>query len=123
MYVPSAKRLHVSVRGSELALSVQSVLPGVRSRSTSRTAAGDRARAGREPFHALDGAKPGTSLASADRLKLGKSSSLGSTTGTSPVAASNGVLKARDGIIQEVGIANKGLTATRAAQARLLTNF
>ncbi|MGO9753592.1 MAG: hypothetical protein ACLP22_19195 [Solirubrobacteraceae bacterium] len=40
-----------------------------------------------------------------------------------PGATSNGVLKVHDGIIQEVGITNKRLTATRGAQTRLLINF
>ncbi len=40
-----------------------------------------------------------------------------------PGATSNGVLKVRHGIIEEVGITNERLTATRAAQTRLLTSF
>ena len=40
-----------------------------------------------------------------------------------PGATSNGVLKVRHGIIQEVGIANTQLSSNRAAQLRLLRNF
>jgi YVTN family beta-propeller protein len=77
------------------------------------------------PFYALDGVKPGARLASAaHRLKLGKVIRLGLNDWyVIPAATSNGVLKVRHGIVQEVGVANKGLTATRAAQARLLRSF
>jgi hypothetical protein len=35
----------------------------------------------------------------------------------------NGVLKVRHGIIDEIGIASRALTATRIQQARLLVHF
>ena len=40
-----------------------------------------------------------------------------------PGVASRGVLKVRNGIIQEIGIANKKLTQGRGAQHRFLTSF
>jgi len=40
-----------------------------------------------------------------------------------PGKTSNGVLKVRDGVVWEVGIANKQLTSNRAAELRLLRNF
>jgi hypothetical protein len=77
------------------------------------------------PFYALHGVKPGARLASATlRLKLGKVIKLGRNDWyVIPGATSNGVLKVRHGIIQEVGIATKALTAIRAAQAHLLSSF
>lgn len=77
------------------------------------------------PFYTLDGVKPGTSLASAaHHLKLSKVIRLGLNDWyVIPAATSNGVLKVRHGIIQEIGIANKRLTATRTAQTRLLISF
>jgi hypothetical protein len=77
------------------------------------------------PFYTLDGVKPGTSLASAaHHLKLDKVIRLGLNNWyVIPAATSNGVLKVRHGMIQEVGVANKRLTATRAAQTRLLISF
>jgi sugar lactone lactonase YvrE len=98
----------------------------------STTDAGEAAISGKvvlaltaNPFYALHGVKPGTRLQSAKRrFKLGKVMQLGLNDWYMlPGATSNGVLKVRHGIIQEVGIANKGLTATRAAQARLLRSF
>ena len=38
-------------------------------------------------------------------------------------ATSNDVLKVRHGIVEEIGIAAKSLTATRAQQLQLLSNF
>ena len=40
-----------------------------------------------------------------------------------PGATTNGLLKVRHGVIQEVGIVNQQLTTGRAAQLRLLRNF
>jgi hypothetical protein len=77
------------------------------------------------PFYTLDEVKPGTRLVgAAHRLKLGKVIQLGVNDWyVIPGATSNGVLKVRHGIIQEIGITNKRLTATRAAQTRLLISF
>ena len=77
------------------------------------------------PFYALRGVKPGTRLGTAaHRLKSGGAIKLGRNDWyVIPGAASNGVLKVRHGVVQEVGIADKGLTATRAAQIQLLRSF
>jgi hypothetical protein len=77
------------------------------------------------PFYALDGARPGARLASAaHRLKLGKVIRLGLNDWyVIPGVTRNGVLKVRHGIIQEIRITNKRVTATRTAQIRLLIGF
>jgi hypothetical protein len=77
------------------------------------------------PFHALNGVRKGTRLAIAARqLKLGKRLDWGANDWyVLPGATSNGVLKVRHGVVWEVGIANKSLTPTRAAQRGLLRNF
>ena len=77
------------------------------------------------PYYNLNDVTPGTRLATAThRLKLGKVIQLGLNGWyVIPGASSNGVLKVRHGIIQEVGIANKQLTTGRAAQLQLLRHF
>ena len=77
------------------------------------------------PYYALHGVKPGMRAAPvARRLKLGQPIELGPNSWyTIPSPLSTGVLKVRHGIIYEIGIVDKGLTSTRAAQARLLVNF
>jgi hypothetical protein len=77
------------------------------------------------PFYALDGARPGVRLASiASGLKLGKPLRIGANRWyLVPSGPSNGVLKVRGGIVREVGIADKRLTAGRAKQLRFLTSL
>ena len=78
------------------------------------------------PFYALDGVRPGARLTAAvtRKLKLGADLQIGSNRWyIAPGKASNGVLKVRHGVIQEVGIANLQLTGGRAAQQRFLTSF
>ena len=77
------------------------------------------------PFYALDGARPGMALSAvAKRLHVGKVFRIGLNRWyIAPGASSEGVLRVRGGIIQEVGIANKALTKGRAAQQRFLTGF
>jgi hypothetical protein len=77
------------------------------------------------PYYMLDGITPGTSLtAAAAKLKLGKVFAIGRNDWyiTAGKRAS-GVLKVRNGIVDEVGIATKQLTQTRSAQKRLLSSF
>jgi hypothetical protein len=76
-------------------------------------------------FYTLGGVRPGARLATAARqLKLGKPiGSGGNDWYVIPGATSNGLLKVRHGIIQEVGFVNRRLTTGRAAQLRLLRNF
>jgi len=75
--------------------------------------------------YALNGALPGTKLtAVAKRLKLGKVIKIGSNDWyLVPGKASEGLLRVRGGIIQEVGIATKALTQGLAAQRRFLAAF
>ena len=76
-------------------------------------------------YYALNGVRAGTSLTqAARRLKLAKAIHWGANDWyVIPGKTSNGVLKVRDGVVQEVGIANKQLTTGRAAQLQLLRNF
>lgn len=64
-------------------------------------------------FYSIKGVKPGTTLATAKRkLHLGKPFHLGANTWyLSPGAAANTVLRVRNGVIVELGIANKTLTS------------
>jgi hypothetical protein len=78
------------------------------------------------PYYALDGATPGTKLTAAitKKLRVGKVIAIGLNDWyIAPGKVSQGVLRVRGGIIQEVGIANKTLTNGRAAQKRFLTGF
>jgi pimeloyl-ACP methyl ester carboxylesterase len=78
-----------------------------------------------DPSYALKGAGPGQRLeATARRLHLGKPLRIGRNNWYFvPGKISDGVLKVRAGIVQEVGIANKQLTHGRTAQRRLLQSF
>jgi hypothetical protein len=76
------------------------------------------------PHYTIDGIRPGSTVAAARRLHLGAALKLGLNTWyVIQGGATNDVLKIRHGILLEVGIANRGLTRTRSAQARLLQNF
>jgi 6-phosphogluconolactonase (cycloisomerase 2 family) len=76
-------------------------------------------------FYTLNGVRPGARLATAaHQLKLAPAIRWGVNDWyVVPGATSNGLLKVRHGVIQEVGIVNKQLTNGRAAQLRLLRNF
>jgi hypothetical protein len=75
--------------------------------------------------YAIDGIRPGATLASAGkRLALGKVFAIGSNDWyLASAGAATAVLKARDGIVQEIGIGDRSLTQTRAAQRTFLTSF
>jgi hypothetical protein len=77
------------------------------------------------PFYALEGARPGFTLASvAKRLHVGKPIQIGVNSWyVAPGAAAMGVLKVRGGVIQEVGIADRRLTLTRRQQQAFLASF
>jgi hypothetical protein len=77
------------------------------------------------PYYALDRVRPGTHLAvAARRLKLGKVMRLGLNDWyVIPGTTSNDVLKVRHGIVEEIGIAKKSLTSSRAQQLQLLGSF
>jgi pimeloyl-ACP methyl ester carboxylesterase len=75
--------------------------------------------------YALDGVRPGTRLAPvARRLHARRPLRIG-TNDWYVLAGrrSDGVLKVRGGVIQEVGIVNRGLSRGRRAQHRLLSSF
>jgi hypothetical protein len=77
------------------------------------------------PHYALHGVRPGLSLTTvAARLHAGKGYTVGLNTWyLAPNGPSRGVLKVRHGRIEEIGIANKQLTATRRAARVFLTSF
>lgn len=77
------------------------------------------------PYYALDGARPGMRLApAARRLHLGKPIHIGRYLWYFvPGRLSVGVIKARAGLIQEVGVANQRLARGRSARLRLLRSF
>jgi hypothetical protein len=78
------------------------------------------------PFYALDGVRPGMLLSAvAKRLGVGKAFHIGLNYWyLVPGAAARGVLKVRHGVIQEIGLANKRLTAgNRASQHHFLSSF
>jgi hypothetical protein len=75
--------------------------------------------------YALRGVRPGTRLAGVAR-RLG--ATLGITIGTNtwyliPDGAGRGVLKVQHGVIEEIGVATRRLTGSRAAARRFLTSF
>jgi hypothetical protein len=76
-------------------------------------------------FYTLRGVRPGARLVTAaHQLKLAEPiRSGGNDWYVVSGATSNGLLKVRHGVIEEVGIVNKQLTTGRAAQLRLLRNF
>jgi hypothetical protein len=76
-------------------------------------------------YYALDGLRAGTRLANLrSRLRLGRFIRAGAYDWyVLPGATSNAVLKVRHGIVREIGIAYRGLTANRGAAARLLRKF
>ena len=75
--------------------------------------------------YALRGVRPGTKLARvARRLKVGHRFPVGLNVWyLTPNGSSHGVLKVRHGIIEEVGIADKGLTGSLRARRRFLHTF
>jgi hypothetical protein len=78
------------------------------------------------PYYALDGVRPGAKLTKhlVRRLKLGDMFRIGLNDWyIGRGSSSDGVLKVRHDVVQEVGIANRRLTATRGAQRRFLTSF
>ncbi|MGI9185713.1 MAG: LVIVD repeat-containing protein [Solirubrobacteraceae bacterium] len=77
------------------------------------------------PHFALRGVHPGARLAPvAKRLRAGRGIRIGRNTWyVLPAGPSRGVLKVKHGVIEEIGIADKSLTANRAATRRLLANL
>ncbi len=77
------------------------------------------------PFYALKGARPGARLAKvARRLAVGRGIRIGLNTWyLVPAGASRGVLKVQHGVIREIGIADKSLTANRALTRKVLASL
>jgi hypothetical protein len=78
------------------------------------------------PFYALSGVRPGMVLtAVAKHLGVGKAFHIGSNYWyLAPAGGARGVVKVRGGVIQEVGLANKQLTAGNpASQRAFLSSF
>jgi putative CocE/NonD family hydrolase len=77
------------------------------------------------PHYALRGVHPGAGLAMvARRLHVGQGFHIGLNWWyLTPNGRSRGVLKVRQGVIEEIGIADKQLTNHRPAQWRFLTSF
>ena len=77
------------------------------------------------PFYTIHGIRPGASVtAAAARLKLSKVFVIGLNDWyLAPDGAATAVFKARAGIVEEIGIADKRLTHGRTAQRNLLTSF
>lgn len=77
------------------------------------------------PFYALDGARPGDTIASvAEHVHVGKPFHVGSNDWYFAVGgAETGVLKVRNGVVQEVGLASLALTKTRAEQRVFINSF
>ena len=77
------------------------------------------------PGYALQGVRAGARLAPvARRLKVGRPFRIGLNTWyLTRAGASRGVLKVRHGRIEEIGIADKRLTASRSASRRFLARF
>jgi Pro-kumamolisin, activation domain/Putative Ig domain len=75
--------------------------------------------------YAINGIRPGATLAAAaGRLKLGRPFQNGANTlYLAPAGGATAVLRVRGGIVQEIGIANKRLTKSRASQRILLGSF
>jgi hypothetical protein len=77
------------------------------------------------PVYDVRGVRPGATLASARRdlpggnlLRVGKNDWY-----LAPAGAATAVLKVRQGVVQEIGIGDRSLTRTRAAQFVFMTSF
>ncbi|HWE58286.1 MAG TPA: hypothetical protein VG228_01225, partial [Solirubrobacteraceae bacterium] len=77
------------------------------------------------PYYALRGVRPGAALTAARRvLKLGRPFHIGLNYWyLAPNGADRAALKVRHGIVEEIGIANSTLTASRRAAFRFFTSF
>jgi hypothetical protein len=76
-------------------------------------------------YYSLDGVRPGATVAAAGRrLTLTRAFRVGLNDWyLAPNGASTGILKVRDGIVEEIGIGDKQLTQGRKAQRTFLTSF
>jgi hypothetical protein len=76
-------------------------------------------------YYALRGVRPGASVsAAAKKLRLGKVFHIGLNDWYfAPAGSAAAILKVRHGLVEEIGLADKQLTAGRAAQRHFLTSF
>jgi hypothetical protein len=76
-------------------------------------------------FYAIDGARVGATLTAArTRLKLGKVLAVGRARWyLAPAGGAMVALKVQGGVVQEIGLAARQLTASRVAQLALLSSF
>jgi hypothetical protein len=76
-------------------------------------------------FYAVDGIRPGATLAAASAaLHTGPPFPIGANDWyLASTQGATAVLKVRHGIVEEIGIADRALTSTRAAERALLTSF
>jgi hypothetical protein len=76
-------------------------------------------------YYAIDGIRPGATIAAAGKkLKLSKVFRIGLNDWyLAPVGSVTAILKVRNGIVQEIGVADKQLTRSRTAQRLFLTSF
>jgi dienelactone hydrolase len=77
------------------------------------------------PYYSLKGIRPATSVAAArHRLKLERGFHIGLNWWYfARNGSSNALIKARHGVVEEIGIVTKALTRNRKAQRRVLTSF
>lgn len=77
------------------------------------------------PHYAVAGIRPGATVAAAaKKLKLGRVFHIGINDWyLAPAGSDTAILKARHGIVEEIGIAAKALTRGRSAQRTFLTSF
>jgi hypothetical protein len=76
-------------------------------------------------YYALRGVSPGAALASArTRLRLGKPVRVGAHNWyLVPNGSSTGVLEVRNRVVEQIGIADKGVTRSRKAERAFLRSF
>jgi 6-phosphogluconolactonase (cycloisomerase 2 family) len=77
------------------------------------------------PHFAVDGIRPGATITAAKaKLRTGKPIQIGANAWyLAPAGSATAVLKVRHGLVEEIGIAAKQLTKTRAAERTLMGSF
>jgi hypothetical protein len=77
------------------------------------------------PFYSIRGVRPGASLKSAaHRMRVGRGFHVGLNWWYfAPNGPTTALLKVRQGVVEEIGIAEKVLTHGRRAQRRFVTSF
>ena len=75
------------------------------------------------PYYSLDGVRPGAKLSAAKPLHIGKAIHVGLNDWFMAVGSPTVVLKVRNGIIQELGVARASLTQNRRTQSAFIRSF